>query len=259
MKLLFYFITSVFVITIISCSDSTEPEPLFKITKRFESSFSIDTTLTNIVVKNPIGYIFLSGVSDQINFKCVLDKTVWVKNNEQADQEMNKITFNNSISADSNMISLDFPLVPTNGYYCIMNLEIPSGKNVYIRNQNDGVQTSYLINDLYAQTYNSDCVINDHWGSLEAHTNQGNIISNLSIPVNGFCKCYSIDGDITIHIPIGSTGSVQLKTINGNVSYENLIITTSINTNKEITGTLGNGNEMIYLESTNGDIKLIGD
>lgn len=259
MKLLLFFVTSLFVIIIVSCSDSGEPEILFKITKRFESSFGIDTTLSNIVVKNSIGYIFLSGVSDQINLKCILDKTVWVKNNELADQEMNKITINNSISADSNIISLDFPAVPTNGYYCIMNLEIPSGKNVYIRNQNDGVQTSYLLNDLYAETNNSDCVINDHMGSLEVHTNQGNIISNLGIPVNGYCKCYSIEGDITIHIPIGSTGNVHIKSINGIVNYQNLVITTTTNTSKEIIGTLGSGGEMIYLESINGDIKLIGD
>lgn len=258
MKLFFFLFTALFAITIISCSESTEPEPLFKYTKRFESNFSIDTTLNNIVVKNAIGYIFLYGVSNQTNLKCILDKTVWVESSDKADQEMNKITFNKSNSADSNMISLNFPATPLNGYYCTMNLDIPNGKNVYIRNPNDGVQTSYLINDLYAETKNSDCVINDHNGSLEVHTNQGNIISNLGIPDSGFCKCYSVDGDITIRIPIGSTGNIHLKSTAGNVSYHNLNITTTTNTGKEIVGTLGSGNEVIYLESTNGDVKLIG-
>jgi hypothetical protein len=242
----------------ISCTESTEPEQLFKYTQRSSAYFDIDTTINHFVVKNPIGFVFLYGVSNQTRINYTLDKTVWVKSGDLANGEFNKIGLKHSVLSDSILSLIDFPSQSISGYYCTMNLDIPYGKKVYVRNPNDGVRTSYLESDLFAETTTEECLVDGHSGSLEAHTTSGNIISQLIIPTDGYCKCYSVSGDITIRIPIGSVGNVHLKTTSGSVSVENLNITTTINTSKEIIGTLGTGNEIIYLESTSGVVKLIG-
>jgi hypothetical protein len=249
-------IVSIFFIT--SCTESTEPEQLFKYTQRSSAYFDIDTTVNYFGVNNPIGFIFLYGVYNQTRINYTLDKSVWVKSGDLANGEFNKISLKHSVLSDSILCLIDCPSQSISGYYCTMNLDIPYGKKVSVRNPNDGVRTSYLESDLFAETTTEDCLVDGHSGSLDAHTTSGNIISQLIIPTDGYCKCYSVSGDIIIRIPIESTGNIHIKTTSGTASFENLNITTTINTSKEIIGTLGTGNETIYLESTSGDIKLIG-
>jgi hypothetical protein len=258
MKYYFYVFSVFLVFIFIACTESTEPETSFKYTKRTNAYFDIDTTVNQFVVNNPAGFVFLYGVLNQTRINYTLDKTVWVSNSSLAGDEFSKINFSSASSLDSIICSINFPALPLNTYYCTMNLDIPYGKKVYLRNPNDGINTSGLISDLYAETLYENCLVEDHYGSLEAHTFEGKIIAQLGIPVDGYCKCYSVNGDVTVKIPIGSTGNVHIKSASGIVTCTNLNITTIKNTSKEIIGMLGSGNETIYLESTNGNVWLIG-
>jgi hypothetical protein len=252
----------VIVLMMIGCDDKTSnPEHEFSCTQRTSGYFDFTPDLQEFVIKNAIGFIYLNGSNDSTRINYVLDKKVLVKETSSAQSELNKIELDHSESIDTLFSSINFPAVPIGKYYCTMNLDVPNKKNIVINYPNDGVYTSYLESNLFVETKNESCTVESHNGSLEVHSNGGNIVSVLGIPDSGFCKCYSVSGNINIKIPIGSNANIHLKSVTGTVSFNNLAITTSTNTSKEIIGTLGiiNSNTpTIYLESTGGNVSLVG-
>ncbi|MBK7630158.1 MAG: DUF4097 family beta strand repeat protein [Ignavibacteriales bacterium] len=156
------------------------------------------------------------------------------------------------------MVSSTPPSVPFDNYKSSLNINLPPGKDIYVKKNNFGVQTYQLENNLHIETAKGECIVEGHGGSVEAITQSGNINAMVLIPDSGYCNCYSVDGSITVQVPIGSSGNIILKTTNGTVSYSNLNIQNLTHTSKELTGTLGTGSGTIYLESVNGNVLLKG-
>lgn len=262
MKLFSAVIVVLVVLIFTGCEDKTSnPDPEFSYTQRTTGYFDFTADVKEFVVENAIGFIFLEGSNDSTRINYVLDKKVLVSESSLAQSELNKIDLKHSESSNSLFSSINFPAVPIGKYFCTMNLTAPYNKNLVINYPNEGVSVSYLESDLFVETKNESCTVENHSGSLEAHSTGGNIVSVLAIPDSGFCNCYSVSGNINIKIPIGSTANIHLKSTTGTVSFNNLAINPSINTSKEIIGTLGNINAAtptIYLESTGGNVTLVG-
>lgn len=254
----FYIILLAGLFIIISCSESTAPDPLFEYKQDVNGSLQVDVNINKITLENSIGYIFLNGSSDSLNASYVLNKTVKVKESSLAQTEFDKILFNYSTNSDSINCNINSPSVVFDNYKCSLNINIPTGKDIFVKKNNFGVQTYQLENNLHIETAKGECVVEGHGGSVEAITQSGNIDVMVLIPDSGYCKSYSVSGNITVQVPIGSSGSIVIKTTNGTVSFSNLNIHNLVQTSKQITGTIGTGSGTIYLESVNGNVLLKG-
>ncbi len=241
-----------------ACSDnSIDNESLFEYTQHISSSFNISNIIDKITIKNPIGFIFLYGTYDSTNVGYVLDKKVRVKSQTLSQAEFDKIILQHTEILDSLICNVESPSI-TNYYSCNLNLNVPYNKTIYVNKSNKGIYTSYLESDLFAETELEDCTVDQHIGSLEIRTNSGNITSTINIPKEEFCKCYSNNGNIYVKIPVSTSANIKLKTVSGTITIKNLDVNFSINTNAEVSGSLGNGEGTIYLESSNGRITLEG-
>jgi len=250
------FLAGLFII--LSCSESTTPDPLFEYKQDANGSLQVNANINKITLENSIGYVFLNGSNDTANASYVLNKTVKVKESSFAQAEFDKISFNNSVNLDTINCSINSPSVVFDNYKCSLNINIPPGKDIYVKKNNFGVQTYQLENNLHIETAKAECIVEGHGGSVEATTQSGNIDVMVLIPDSGYCKSYSVDGNITVQVPIGSSGSIVIKTTNGNVSFSNLNIHNLVQTSKQITGSIGTGSGTIYLESVNGNVLLKG-
>jgi hypothetical protein len=249
-------LTGLFLFT--SCNESTIDEPLFEYTQNYTGSVQVPLNIDNLTIENSIGFIFLNGSADTLAASYVLNKKVKVTESSLAQNEFNKILFNNVAVSDTLNWKIDFPSSPIDRYRCSLNLNIPAGKKIIVKKNNSGVQTYALENDIYVETDNDGCVLEGHGGSAEIHTLTGNITAMISIPDSGYCKCYSSDGNITVQVPIGSSANIILKTTSGTITHSNLNIQNLAGTNKELTGTIGAGNGTIYVETVKGNILLEG-
>lgn len=243
---------------IIACTESTAPDPLFDYVRSSSGSLLVDANINKITLDNPIGSIMINGSSDSSNVSYVLNKTVKVKESSLAQAEFDKILFDYSTISDTINCIINSPSVPFDNYKSSLNINLPPGKDIYVKKNNFGVQTYQLENNLHIETAKGECIVEGHGGSVEAITQSGNINAMVLIPDSGYCNCYSVDGSITVQVPIGSSGNIILKTTNGTVSYSNLNIQNLTHTSKELTGTLGTGSGTIYLESVNGNVLLKG-
>lgn len=254
----FNFVLVAGLVLITSCSESTTPDPLFEYVQSSSGNLHVDANINKITLENSIGYVLLNGSNDSVNASYVLIKTVKVKETSLAQAEFDKILFAYTTNLDSINCNINAPSVPFDNYKCSLNINLPPGKDIYVKKNNFGVQTYQLENNLHIETAKGECIVEGHGGSVEATTQSGNIDLMVLIPDSGYCKSYSVDGNITVQVPIGSSGSIVIKTTNGNVSFSNLNIHNLVQTSKQITGSIGTGSGTIYLESVNGNVLLKG-
>lgn len=255
----FYFLFLLMgIFLVIACDETTTPEPLFEYLQSSSGSIPVDVNIKSISLENPIGYIFINGSSDSLNASYVLNKTVKVKQSSLAQSEFDKIFFFNNVNLDTINCRINSPSVVFDNYKCSLNINLPAGKDIFVKKNNFGVQTYQLENNLKIETVNGECIVEGHGGSVEAKSQSGKIDIMVLIPDSGYCNAYSIDGSVTVSVPIGSSGNIILKSTNGTVNYSNLNIQNLVQTSKQITGTIGTGSGTIYLESVNGNVLLKG-
>ena len=247
------------VVLLTSCKNqSDEPETLFEYTQRYSGSYDNDTSDQYIAITNPIGFIFLSGTDDSTTIKYVLDKTVKVKESSLAQDAFDQIILSYSTQEDTSFCTVNSPSEITDNYKCSLNLDIPYQKKVIVKNPNAGIYTSQLVSDLYVETDYENCTVDQHYGSLEARTRNGNINADILWLTDGYCTCISEEGNITVKIPSNTTATIQIKTLSGSITYTNLILDINTKTKTELSASIGDGANQIYLESTSGNITLEG-
>lgn len=255
-SILIVFITGMFLF--ISCSETNTDEPLFEYSQNYSGSIQVPDNIKQITIENSIGFIFLNGSDDSLAANYVLNKTVKVTESSLAQNAFDNITFNSVMDSDTLNCRVNFPSDQIDLYKSSLNLNIPRAKNIIVKKNNYGIHTYALINNIYAETDNDECVLEGHGGSAELHTQSGDITAMISIPDSGYCKCYSVDGNITVLVPIGSSANIVIQTTSGTITYSNLNIQNLTTTSTELTGTIGNGDATIYLETVKGNILLKG-
>jgi len=251
-----FLITGLFLST--SCSESTTDEPLFEYTQTYSGSIQVPANIEQITIENSIGFIFLNGSDDSLAANYVLNKTVKVTESSLAQSAFDNITFDSVIDSDTLKCKINFPSDRVDLYKSSLNFNMPRAKKIIVKKNNYGVQTFALTNDIYAETNNDECILEGHGGSAELHSQSGDISAMISIPDSGYCMCYSIDGNITVMVPIGSSADIVIKTTSGTITHSNLNIQNLTTTSTELTGTIGSGDATIYLETVKGNILLKG-
>ncbi len=235
---------------------STQPEKLFEATERYSNSFSLPSSINEIIITNPVGVTFLNGSLDSTKISYVIDRAVTANSFDLAQSEMKNIDLEHVPSNDTLYCNINYPDNLNNIYKCNQNLDIPYNKPVAVTIPNQGVYSNFLDTTLLIETTSYQTLITNHSGSAEVHSITGKITVTIDIPPNGFCKCYSNEGDIYVKIPSNSSAMVDLKTISGSITYSGLNLTVDSQSNKEIKGKLGNGESTIYLETEKGNIVL---
>ena len=247
------------VVLLTSCKNqSDEPETLFEYTQRYSGIYDNDTSDQYIEITNPIGFIFLSGIDDSTKIGYVLDKTVRVTESSLAQDAFDQIVLNYSSQTDTSFCTVSSPSEISDNYKCSLNLDIPYQKKVVVKNPNNGVYTSHLVSDLYVETDYENCTVDQHFGSLETRTKNGNINADILMLTDGYCTCVSEQGNITVRIPSNTPATIQIKTISGSITYTNLTLDITTKTKTELSGSIGDGTNQIYLESKYGNITLEG-
>jgi DUF4097 and DUF4098 domain-containing protein YvlB len=86
----------------------------------------------------------------------------------------------------------------------------------------------------------------------------GKISGLLSVPTNGTVDLNLQNGTIDLDIPQNTSADFSASLVNGYISVQNLTLHNRVATNKLVQGKLGNGEGVIALRTTNGDINVSG-
>jgi hypothetical protein len=135
--------------------------------------------------------------------------------------------------------------------------------------KNVRVEIDELTNELLVKTvqpkysdgtnYNVDYTINvpSHL-SVEVENVNGKISGKVSVPINGIVDLSLTNGSIELDIPQSTTADLSASLNIGSISIQNLLLHNRVETSKSLHGRLGDGQGMITLRTTNGNIDVSG-
>ncbi len=86
----------------------------------------------------------------------------------------------------------------------------------------------------------------------------GKLTGKLSVPPNGTIDMSLSNGSIELDIPQNSSADFSARLVNGNISVHNLTLKNKAETKRSLQGTLGDGEGLITLRTTNGNISAFG-
>jgi DUF4097 and DUF4098 domain-containing protein YvlB len=86
----------------------------------------------------------------------------------------------------------------------------------------------------------------------------GKIGGRVSVPINGTVDMKLQNGSIELEVPQSTSAEFSASLINGRISLQNLTLHNRIATSKSVQGSLGNGQGIIALRTTNGNINVSG-
>jgi DUF4097 and DUF4098 domain-containing protein YvlB len=130
----------------------------------------------------------------------------------------------------------------TEGRQYVVNytITVPSNLEVDVNQVNGAIRVEDTTNSVFVNVVN---------GSLD---------STVSLPPNGQIRLSMVNGDVDLRLPTSTSAELSAFVDNGTITWDNLDLLDAVHTNQSLTGTLGSGAGVIWLETTNGSIDVIG-
>jgi hypothetical protein len=246
-------------LTFFSCKKEINgPAPsLNNYSERVPASYPLGG-FTHISADNPIGFIFVDGQSRNDIIDFVIDRRVKAVNIDEGRILLDSIKIFLKSSGDTLIVSIQPSESEYGKFGCDLHLSIPYFQNVSVKSPNSGLYMSNMFSNADIEVEYNKATVFNHSGSLLANSINGELDAIISIPQNGYCKCYSINGDIIISIPSSTSSTIRLKTVSGTITFNQTDFDISEYSffDNEVTGKLGSGNGEIVLESNSGNITV---
>jgi hypothetical protein len=99
--------------------------------------------------------------------------------------------------------------------------------------------------------------IPSHLNVVVEHIN-GKISGKVSVPTNGTVDLSLQNGSIELSIPQSTSADFFSSLVNGKISVQYITLFNSVETSKTLQGTFGDGQGMISLRTSNGNIDVFG-
>lgn len=131
-------------------------------------------------------------------------------------------------------------------------LSVPS-----VTSKNGAISISGLRSDMEVKTMNGAISLDDVRGSVVASTSNGGIGTRV-LSLEGDIRLSSGNGALRVHIANELDAELSVVTGNGLVNVEGLDLITTHTTTKRLEGTLNEGGHLIWCETGNGAIDLVG-
>jgi hypothetical protein len=131
------------------------------------------------------------------------------------------------------------------------------------------IQIVELLNELHVKTdqpeasdgrsYNVNYTINVPSNlSVTVKNVNGKITGKVLVPSSGTVDMSLANGIIELDLPQSTSADFSASLVNGSISVQNLILKNRVESKRSVQGTLGNGEGLITLRTTNGNITALG-
>lgn len=249
-----------------------------KYTASKEFSYNVDITTQNQLLLNAInGTIEISGVTEADSIKVWGEMMVDSDTKEDAENSLENLSVTISKTESRIEIETQQPSKTYGRNYLVFyHILIPRTWKVMVNSVNGPIYISNIHNEVKSTSTNGDCIIENIvgdvttvlingtmrlWnlsGDLYGSLTNGSINSKIQLPVNGFCKLHTVNGEISLSIPTSTSADFSAQVQNGIISIKNLTIHTSTSSSKSVIGRIGDGEGNIELTTVNGNIIVSG-
>ena len=162
-------------------------------------------------------------------------------------------------SADEILVKTTQPEETHGRSYVIdYTITLPPDLETLIENVN-GVVTIYAMNNLVSvANINGLVALNEIFGNTQVVLVNGQIESEVTLPLDGVIDMSTVNGMIELHIPQNTSAQFSASVGNGVISLSNLDLQDQVSSSNSLSGTLGEGQGTISLSTGNGNIVVSG-
>lgn len=152
---------------------------------------------------------------------------------------------------------------PTNtggrSYIVNYTVNLPEFLKNNVTNLNGIVTLASIDNEVTVLNMNGSSTLSNITGSASANILNGQIQATIILPLNGVIDMTTLNGDIDLEIPLNTSSSFSASVTIGTITMQNLILKNTVSTPTFLSGTLGDGQGTIVLESKQtGNITITG-
>jgi len=138
-----------------------------------------------------------------------------------------------------------------------INIEKVSG-DADLKTTNGGISASGVSGDIKAETTNGKVDLEEIIGNVSAKSTNGSINSQIiKIDAVKEMNLRTTNGSISLNLPKGINADFDARTSNGKIYSEFPILVKGEISKSHITGKINNGGPLIYLKTTNGNVRIL--
>ncbi len=246
-----------------SCSSVIDPDDPFngnRYTAESDFSFTIAAAeKSKLELSSLNGQVDILGVEGMTDV--VVSGTKIVRSDEQrdADNYLKNLRVSIAESGNSLIVTSDQP-DNTHGREVRIDYEIkvPASWATLTDVTNGNCQLDSLRGDVMAKVTNGNVALVDVFASAYVRVTNGQIEGRVNLPQNGTFNAQTENGLINLTVPQTTSARFSAKVTNGTVNVSGLSLQDMTGSSREIYGTIGEGNGLIELKTTNGNINVVG-
>ena len=221
------------------------PDPIYPVAEyyseeTFEYEFAADQK-TRFTLDGINGNVYVEQSKDKTTFNITVTKRVDSFSKEDADEYLQKLDVVFENYAEELRVTTIHPYENGQRNYSV-EYWITLPKNV----------------DLEINTTNSDVTLKEVVGSVNVEVTNGKIKAQVETPPFGELTLKNVNGDMRVNIPETTSAEFFVQSYNGKVETHDLSISNTEKNKNSISGLLGNGEGVVDIKSTNGDIEVVG-
>lgn len=225
-------------------------------------SFSYEIEIgvhTSLNLEGVNGDVTITGLSETGSVLIWGEKRVGSESTQDAEEHLKKL----DVSVTDMQSSVTVKTVQrdqTHGrsYVVDYNISLPKDLRVLVTNVNGGVAIDSINSSLYVVNVNGQITLNQIFCSTQVNSVNGQIQAKMTLPTNGVIVMYTMNGGINLNIPQSTSAEFSASAANATISISDLILINLVSTPTSLTGTLGDGQGVISLSTTNGNISVYG-
>jgi hypothetical protein len=106
------------------------------------------------------------------------------------------------------------------------------------------------------QSLNGNVTLSNLHGGARVDLLNGEIAGDLALPMDGAIDLETVNGEVDLRIPGGTSAEFSANVVNGTIDVSGLALRDAHETRTSVQGTLGDGRGRITLRTTNGKISV---
>ena len=143
-------------------------------------------------------------------------------------------------------------------YVVDYTITLPNNFEVQVANVNGLITLDSINNNVIVDNVNGQVTLIEIMGSASVNVVNGEIESEVTLPLDGTIDLNTVNGNINLDIPTNTSAEFSANVTNGNINISNLVLQNEVITPTSVTGTLGNGEGEISLDTVTGKINVSG-
>jgi hypothetical protein len=225
--------------------------------------FSFEVEIENrsrVRLQGESGEISIIGISGANSVMITGMKRVRSDSAPDAEEHLQELEVNVQSPANEVFVETIQPQVTEGRRYIVdYTITLPKDWDIQLTNANGVVIVDSIDNDVTVNNVNGDVTLIDIVGSALVNLVNGIIDSEVTLPLNGTIDLKTVNGNINLAIPANTSAGFSATVTIGSISDSNLMFQNEVRTSTSLSGTLGIGQGTISLEVEGaGNITVTG-